>query len=276
MDEIDASSKNPSLVADTLSKTICVQKTNTSILKLIVLGILAGLYIGFGSAIATLVATDVVRYVGLGLGKFFVGAVFSVGFILIIVAGAELFTGNNLMLMSALDGQVPMSKVVYKWIVVYFANFIGAVFLVAVMFGSGLWKEGHFVSGVAALNIAKAKVGLAWGEAFWRGMLCNILLCLAFWMATASSSVIGKILAVFFPVTTFMALGYEHCISNMYFIPMGILLKGTSAASLSGLNLSSLTWGNMIVNNLIPVTLGNMVGGAFVVSFLYWMVYVKQ
>ncbi|OGC08662.1 hypothetical protein A2230_05945 [candidate division WOR-1 bacterium RIFOXYA2_FULL_36_21] len=276
MDEIDASSKNPSLVADTLSKTICVQKTNTSILKLIVLGILAGLYIGFGSAIATLVATDVFRYVGLGLGKFFVGAVFSVGFILIIVAGAELFTGNNLMLMSALDGQVPMSKVVYKWIVVYFANFIGAVFLVAVMFGSGLWKEGHFVSGVAALNIAKAKVGLAWGEAFWRGMLCNILLCLAFWMATASSSVIGKILAVFFPVTTFMALGYEHCISNMYFIPMGILLKGTSAASLSGLNLSSLTWGNMIVNNLIPVTLGNMVGGAFVVSFLYWMVYVKQ
>src|SRR3989339_726305 len=224
MDEIDASSKNPSLVADTLSKTICVQKTNTSILKLIVLGILAGLYIGFGSAIATLVATDVFRYVGLGLGKFFVGA----------------------------------------------------VFLVAVMFGSGLWKEGHFVSGVAALNIAKAKVGLAWGEAFWRGMLCNILLCLAFWMATASSSVIGKILAVFFPVTTFMALGYEHCISNMYFIPMGILLKGTSAASLSGLNLSSLTWGNMIVNNLIPVTLGNMVGGAFVVSFLYWMVYVKQ
>ena len=272
---IDIACKTPANIADTLAKTLCVKKTNARVYKLIILGILAGVYIGFGGAIATLVATDAVKILGLGLGKFFIGAVFSVGLMLVVIAGAELFTGNNLMLMSALDGHVPFSRVVYKWVVVYIANFIGSIFLVALIFNTGLWRSSNFATGVTALKIANAKVNLAWGEAFTRAILCNILVCLAVWMALASQNIIGRIWAIFFPIMTFVALGFEHCIANMYFIPLGILLKGTEAANQAGLNLVNLNWGSMFINNLIPVTLGNVVGGALIVGYLYWIVYVK-
>ncbi|MBU0687090.1 MAG: formate/nitrite transporter family protein [Candidatus Margulisbacteria bacterium] len=267
--------KTPANVADTLSKTTCVAKTNATVWKLVILGILAGIYIAFGAAIATLVATDAAQFVGVGLSKFFIGAVFSVGLMLVVIAGAELFTGNNLMLMSALDGRVPYTRVVYKWIVVYIANFLGSVLMAWLMLNTGLWKGGNFATGITALNIANAKVNLLWGEAFTRAILCNVLVCLAVWMALASNNIVGRIWAIFFPIMTFVALGFEHCIANMYFIPLGILLKGTDAAAASGLNLGNLNWGSMVVNNLIPVTLGNMVGGALVVGLLYWLVYVK-
>ncbi len=272
---INIGCKTPANVADTLSKTTCVAKTNATVWRLLILGILAGIYIAFGAAIATLVASDAAKFLGVGLGKFFTGAVFSVGLMLVVIAGAELFTGNNLMLMSALDGRVPFGRVVYKWIVVYVANFIGSVIMAYLILGSGLWKNANFATGVTALKIANAKVNLAWGEAFIRGILCNILVCLAVWMALASAQIIGRIWAIFFPIMTFVALGFEHCIANMYFIPLGIMLKGTEAASAAGLNLANLTWGGFIFNNLIPVTIGNMIGGALVVGLLYWLVYVK-
>ncbi len=275
-DVINIGCKTPANVADTLSKTICVAKTNATVWKLIILGILAGVYIAFGASIATLVASDAAKFMGVGMAKFFVGAVFSVGLMLVVIAGAELFTGNNLMLMSALDGRVPFSKVVYKWVIVYFANFAGSVIMALLMLNTGLWKGGDFLTGVTALKIANAKVNLIWGEAFARAILCNILVCLAVWMALASTRIIGRIFAIFFPIMTFVALGYEHCIANMYFVPMGIFLKGTGAAAAAGLDLTNLTWGSFIVNNLIPVTIGNMVGGALVVGLLYWLVYVKQ
>ncbi len=273
---INIGCKTPANVASSLSKTVCVAKTNATVWKLIILGILAGVYIAFGASIATLVATDVVKFVGLGLGKFFIGAVFSVGLMLVVIAGAELFTGNNLMLMSALDGRVPYQRVVYKWLVVYIANFLGSIAMAWIMLNTGLWKGGNFATGVTALKIANAKVNLIWAEAFFRAVLCNILVCLAVWMALASTRIIGRIWAIFFPIMTFVALGYEHCIANMYFIPMGIMLKGTGAAAASGLDLTNLTWGAMITKNLIPVTLGNMVGGALFVGLLYWLVYVKE
>jgi len=272
---INIGCKTPANVADTLSKTTCVAKTNATVWKLLILGILAGVYIAFGAGIATLVASDAAKFVGVGLAKFFVGAVFSVGLMLVVIAGAELFTGNNLMLMSALDGRVPFSRVVYKWVVVYIANFIGSVLMAYLMLSTGLWKGGNFLTGVTALKIANAKVNLLWGEAFARAILCNILVCLAVWMALASQRVIGRIFAIFFPIMTFVALGFEHCIANMYFVPLGIFLKGTEAAAASGLNLSNLTWGGFIFNNLIPVTIGNMIGGALFVGLLYWLVYVK-
>jgi formate/nitrite transporter len=272
---IDVGCKTPANVADTLSKTTCVAKTNAKVWKLVILGILAGVYIAFGAAIATLVASDAAKFLGLGLGKFFVGAVFSVGLMLVVIAGAELFTGNNLMLMSALDGRVPYSKVLYKWLVVYIANFIGSVIMAYLILNSGLWKGANFATGITALKIANAKVNLVWSEAFVRGILCNILVCLAVWMALASRNIIGRIWAIFFPIMTFVALGFEHCIANMYFVPLGIFLKGTGAAAASKLTLTNLTWGGFIFNNLIPVTLGNMVGGALVVGLLYWLVYVK-
>jgi formate/nitrite transporter len=272
---INIGCKTPANVADTLSKTTCVQKTNAKVWKLTILGILAGVYIAFGAAIATLVASDSAQYLGVGLSKFFTGAVFSVGLMLVVIAGAELFTGNNLMLMSALDGRVPFGRVVYKWIVVYIANFIGSVLMAWLILNSGLWKGGNFATGVTALKIANAKVNLAWGEAFIRAILCNVLVCLAVWMALAATNIIGRIWAIFFPIMTFVALGFEHCIANMYFIPLGIFLKGTDAAAIAGLNLENLTWGGFVINNLIPVTIGNMVGGSLVVGLLYYLVYVK-
>jgi formate/nitrite transporter len=272
---INIGCKTPANVADTLSKTTCVQKTNAKVWKLMILGILAGIYIAFGAAIATLVASDSSQYLGVGLGKFFTGAVFSVGLMLVVIAGAELFTGNNLMLMSAFDGRVPFGRVLYKWIVVYVANFIGSVLMAWLILGSGLWKGGNFATGVTALKIANAKVNLAWGEAFIRGILCNVLVCLAVWMALAATNIIGRIWAIFFPIMTFVALGFEHCVANMYFIPLGIFLKGSEAAAVAGISLDNLTWGGFVFNNLIPVTLGNIVGGSLVVGLLYWLVYVK-
>jgi formate/nitrite transporter len=271
---INIGCKTPANVANTLSQTLCVSKTNATVWKLLILGILAGVYIGFGAALATLVSSDAAKYLGLGLGKMMTGAVFSVGLMLVVIAGAELFTGNNLMLMSALDGRVPFSRVVWKWIVVYVANFLGSVLLAWILFNSGLWKGGNFATGVQAIKIANAKVSLSWSESFFRGIACNWLVCLAVWMALASQSIIGRIWAIFFPIMTFVALGFEHCIANMYFIPMGIMLKGTEAASVLGKDLSNLNWGGFF-NNIIPVTAGNIVGGAIFVGLLYWLVYVK-
>lgn len=271
---INIGCKTPANVADNLAKTICVQKTNASAWKLLLLGILAGVYIGFGAAFATLVSSDVAAHLGAGMGKLFTGAVFSVGLMLVVIAGAELFTGNNLMLMAALDGQVPFTKVVWKWTIVYFANFLGSLLLVWMFFNTGLWKSSDFATGIQALKIANAKVNIPMSEAFFRGILCNWLVCLAVWMALASQNIVGRIWAIFFPIMTFVALGFEHCIANMYFIPLGIMLKGTGAAAASGLDLANLTWGGFL-NNLVPVTLGNMVGGAIFVGLAYWLVYVR-
>lgn len=266
--------KTPANVAATLSKTICVQKTNASFMKLLILGILAGVYIGFGAAFATLVSSDAITVMGLGVGKIFTGAVFSTGLMLVVIAGAELFTGNNLMLMSVMNGEVPLHKVLWKWLIVYVANFLGALLLVYIMFNTNLWKGNDMATGINALKLANYRVNLSFAEAFFRGVLCNWLVCLAVWMALASKDVIGKIWAILFPIMTFVALGLEHCIANMYFIPMGIMLKATDAAAASKLDLTNLTWSGF-ANHLVPVTLGNIVGGAFFVGFLYWFVYVR-
>lgn len=274
-DSINFECKTPANIADTLSRTICVQKTNASVSKLIILGILAGAYIAFGAAIATLVSSDLAKFMGIGMAKMITGMVFSVGLMLVVIAGAELFTGNNLMLMSALDGRVKFSKVLGKWAVVYIANLIGSVLLAYFMYKTELWKGNNYLTGIQALKIANAKVGLAFGAAFFRGILCNWLVCLAVWLAIASRDIVGRIFAILFPIMTFVALGFEHCIANMYFIPMGLFLKGTEAAAASGLNLTNLNLHGFLVTNLIPVTIGNIIGGAFFVACLYWAVYVK-
>ncbi|MBN1619579.1 formate/nitrite transporter family protein [candidate division WOR-3 bacterium] len=273
---MNISCKTPANVAEVLSRSTCVQKTTASDWKVIILGIFAGFYIGFGAAIATLVGSDSAKFLGVGLSKFFVGGVFSVGLMLVVIAGAELFTGNNLMLMGVLDRKVSVGKVLYKWLLVYLANFAGSILLAYLIYASGLWKGGEFLTGIAALKIAAGKVSLPWGEAFVRGILCNILVCLAVWMAIASNNIIGKIFAIFFPIMTFVAMGFEHSVANMYFIPLGLFLKGTAAATASGLDLGGLTWIAFLWKNLLPVTLGNIVGGAGFVGTLYWMVYVKN
>lgn len=272
---VNVDCRTPATIAANLSKSICVKKVNESILKLIILGILAGVYIGFGGCLATLIGHDAAKYLGLGLARFISGAVFSVGLMLVVIAGAELFTGNNLMLMSVLDKRASLWKMIYKWVIVFLANFIGSVFLAYLYYKTDLWKMGDMAVGLNALKIANMKVGLTFMEAFTRGILCNWLVCLAVWMAFASREVVGKIFAIFFPIMTFVALGFEHSIANMYFVPFGIFLKGSNLFIDPALNLSGLTWNAFFINNLVPVTIGNIIGGAIFVGLLYWMVYVR-
>jgi len=254
-------------------------KANLSISRMLLLGILAGAFIGFGSELATMTTYDMPKYLGVGFTKLIFGSVFSVGLMLVIIAGAELFTGNNLILIKVLNRDGDLGKMFKSWFWVYIANFAGSLLLVWIMYASGLWKTGDFAVGAKALAIANGKVNLGWWEAFTRGIGCNWLVCLAVWMAVASKDIIGKIFGIYFPIMAFVASGFEHCVANMYFIPMGLLLKGNAtvvaAAGLTG-KLANLTWGGFFVNNLIPVTLGNIVGGSLCVATVYWLAYLKK
>lgn len=254
-------------------------KANLSISRMLLLGILAGAFIGFGSELATMTTYDMPKYLGVGFTKLIFGSVFSVGLMLVIIAGAELFTGNNLILIKVLNRDGDLGKMFKSWFWVYIANFAGSLLLVWIMYASGLWKTGDFAVGAKALAIANGKVNLSWWEAFTRGIGCNWLVCLAVWMSVAAKDIIGKIFGIYFPVMAFVASGFEHCVANMYFIPMGLLLKGNAtvvaAAGLTG-KLANLTWGGFFVNNLIPVTLGNIVGGSLCVATVYWLAYLKK
>lgn len=274
--EFNVDCRMPATIANNLSKSICVQKVNESIFKLLILGILAGSYISFGACLATLVGFDAAKYVGFGLTRALMGAVFSVGLMLVVIAGAELFTGNNLMLMSALDKRASFWKMLYKWIIVFAANLLGSILVAYLYYKTNLWRMGDMGVGLSALNIANLKVGLTFTEALTRGILCNWLVCLAVWMAIASREVAGKIFAIFFPIMAFVALGFEHSVANMYFIPMGIFIKSSNLVTAPALNLSNLTWSSFFIKNLIPVTIGNIIGGAIFVGLLYWTVYVKS
>lgn len=268
----------PGVVANNFC-TIGQNKANLAWDKMVLLGILAGAYISFGAQVATMVTYDAAKYVGAGMAKFLFGSVFSVGLMLVVIAGAELFTGNNLIVVGTLNKKVTVGKLLNSWFWVYVANFIGSLLVVWLMYQSQLWKTGDFAVGAKALAIANGKVNLTWAAALARGILCNWLVCLAVWMAVAAKDIPGKILGIYFPIMAFVASGFEHSVANMYFIPMGILLKGnTSVVAASGLTeqLSRLNWGGFIFNNLVPVTIGNIIGGAFFVATLYWYIYLKE
>jgi len=276
---MDFDCRTHATIADKLTRTVCRQKTRESILRLTVLGFFAGVYIGFGAQLATMVTHDLAGVIGVGVAKLISGAVFSVGLMLVVIAGAELFTGNNLILLSVLDRQVRIQKLLRNWGIVYFANLVGSLLLVLLMYESGLWKTNGALVGAKALLIANAKVNLTFLEAFTRGILCNWLVCLALWIAVSARAVVGKVFAILFPIMAFVASGFEHSVANMFFIPMGLVLKGqatvVSTAGLTGA-LSNLTIGKMIIRNLVPVTIGNIIGGAFFVATLYWIVYIRK
>lgn len=246
--------------------------------KFFVLAILAGAFIAFGAQLSIIVGSDAT--LGFGFTKFIAGAVFSVGLMLVVVAGAELFTGDNLIVISALEKKVRWGELLKTWIAVYIGNLIGSVLIALLLYWSGLWSMNGNLVGSTALKIAGTKVGLTFVQGLVRGILCNWLVCLAVWMATASKDIIGKLFAVFFPVMAFVASGFEHSVANMFFIPYGILLKsvpqvveatGKTLADFAGLN-----WVTLWTKNLIPVTIGNIIGGAFFVGFIYWFVYLKK
>ena len=243
----------------------------------LILAVLAGAFIGLGAAFATLATTNPES--GFGPTRVLGGVAFSLGLILVVVAGAELFTGNNMVAMAWASRLITTRQVLRNWTLVYLGNFVGAVFTVFLVYYSGIWALGGHGVGANAIGIAAAKCDLTWMEAFFRGILCNALVCLAVWLCHSARSTTDKILAIIWPITAFVALGFEHCIANMYFIPLGILLKANpdfmTTLSQASPAMDYLTWGGL-GNNLVPVTLGNMVGGTLMVAGVYWFAYMRN
>lgn len=243
----------------------------------LILAVLAGSFIGLGAAFATLTTTD--PGLGFGPARVLGGVTFSLGLILVVVAGAELFTGNNLVAMAWASRLITTGQVLRNWVLVYLGNFVGSVGTALLVYFAGTWALADMGVGVNAMGIAASKCHLGWSEAFFRGILCNALVCLAVWLCQSARSTTDKILAIIWPITAFVALGFEHCIANMYFIPLGILLKGNPEMMAAMVNsaapLESLSWGGM-VGNLIPVTLGNIVGGTLMVAGVYWFAYLRN
>jgi len=272
----DLEDKAPGTIAETVAQKVSVTKVTSPWLSVLVLGVLAGAYIAFGGMLSTTVTFDMAALFGTGLTKLVGGAVFSVGLMLVVIAGAELFTGNNLMITSTLAREITFGTMLKRWVLVYFANFLGSVVLALLFYLSGLWKTGGNALGEAAVRVAYGKVNLAFGEALFRGIGCNWLVCLAVWMALSARQTVGKIFAIFFPIMAFVALGFEHCIANMYFIPTGIFLyNGAGIAAPAGVDPASLNWWSFLYRNLLPVTIGNMIGGGFFVGMSYWGAYLR-
>ncbi|HUV09068.1 MAG TPA: formate/nitrite transporter family protein, partial [Spirochaetia bacterium] len=213
---------------------------------------------------------------GIGFAKFMSGAVFSLGLMLVIIAGAELFTGNNLMISSVMAREITFGRMLKRWGLVYLANFIGSLIIALLFTFSGLWKTGGGALGAAAVNIAYGKVSLGFTEALFRAIGCNWLVCLAVWMALAARQTIGKIFAIFFPIMGFVAMGFEHSVANMYFIPAGLFLRSLAGiAPPQGANPEALNWVSFLVKNLLPVTIGNIIGGGVFVGMSYWSAYLR-
>jgi len=259
------------------AEEIGVAKANGSWINTLVLSVLAGAFIALGAQFFTIATTD--SGMGYGLTRLVGGLTFSLGLFLVVVAGAELFTGNNLIVMAWASRRINSRHLLRNWAIVYAGNFIGALATVALVYASKQWEFAGSEVGANALRVADHKVDLGFTEAIALGILCNGLVCLAVWLAYSARSNTDKFLAVIFPITAFVASGFEHSIANMYFIPMGLLLKEedgvTQAAGLADGDLSNLTAGDFLLNNLLPVTIGNIIGGALLVGAIYWFIYLR-
>ncbi len=254
-------------------------KAEGSFCRLAVLALFAGIYIAFAGVSSCTASFNLVGNGDtLGLSRLVSAVVFTAGLIIVVLAGAELFTGNTTMTAALLDRKITVRGMLRNWIIVYFFNLVGSILVAVLVFYSGLFNTGGGALGAAAVTTAAAKVSLPFGQAFIRGILCNWLVCLAVWMTTGADSTIGKIWAAFFPIMLFVVAGYEHSVANMYFIPAGILASSCENVTslIAGTDLSILTWKNMFLNNLLPVTLGNIVGGAVCVAGGYWLALKKR
>jgi formate/nitrite transporter len=245
-----------------------IHKTNISIFKMVLLGFFAGMFIGFAgiastTASSTITSASVAKLVG--------ALVFPAGMAMVLIAGSELFTGNNLIIIAVLEKKVSVAKMLKNWFFVYIGNFMGAAFVaIMVVYGHTPQLFGGALA-QAIVNAGKSRTDLTVMEGFIRGILCNILVCIAVWMSFAAKRVSGKLLTSFWPVMLFVLCGFEHSIADMYF---GVAALLTSAEY--GIAAQGLTWGNFLLKNLLPVTLGNIIGGAGIVGFGYWLIYLHQ
>jgi formate/nitrite transporter len=243
-------------------------KASLGTFETLLLGVLAGAFIGLGAMFATTVTVGDLPF---GVERLLAGIVFSLGLILVVVAGAELFTGNNLIVMATASGRVPVRRLLRNWGLVYVGNLVGAVATAALVFAGKQYAFADGAVGANMLAIAEAKGGLGFGQAIALGMLCNALVCLAIWLTYSARSVTDKVLAIVFPISAFVAAGFEHSVANMYFLSTGLLAEDKVPGNFPHVNL-----GDALVGNLLPVTIGNIFGGAVMVGLVYWLVYLRR
>ena len=277
----------------TRAEYLGVREAEMPFLKTFMLAVLAGAFIALGAIFATTIGaggmavTAPDRTVAFntslpyGVTRLLMGLVFSLGLILVVVGGAELFTGNNLIVMAWANGKVTGSALLRNWIIVYLGNFVGSIGTVILMFLTKQYTFGANSVGITALKIGVAKVDLTFLQAVALGILCNALVCLAVWLTYSARSTIDKIFAIIFPITAFVAAGFEHSVANMYFIPYALFIKDFDPAFVTTVgdkvpHLDLLTWQAFFVKNLIPVTIGNIIGGAVLVAAVYWAIFLRS
>ncbi|MBZ9685683.1 formate/nitrite transporter family protein [Clostridium estertheticum] len=261
-----------------------IKKSEMTIVNMVILGILAGAFIAFAAEGSNMAAFNLfAKPETYGLGKVLAGSIFGTGLMLVLIAGGELFTGNTMILAGVLDRKVSIKAMLKNWFFVYIGNFVGSLFIAYMMYKSGLFSSGANMLGAVTIKTAVYKVSLTFVQAFYLGIMCNWLVCLAVWMAYGSKDLGGKIFAIFFPIWLFITSGFEHSVANMYYIPAGIMAKGNKAlvdaAAVLGVTpekLNHLNWETFFIKNLIPVTLGNIVGGGIFVAAVYWYVYSRS
>ena len=258
-----------------------IKKVKTKPLNQFILGILAGAFIAFASEGSNMAAFNLfAKPETYGLGKALAGVVFATGLMLVIIAGGELFTGNTLITIGVLEKKIKLKDMLSNWFFVYLGNFVGAVFIAYMMNMSGLFNSGDNMLGGITLKIAAYKTHLTFSQAFYLGIMCNWLVCIAVWMSYGAKDIIGKCFAIFFPISLFITSGFEHSIANMYYIPAGILAKSNAswveASGLTAEKLAHLNWSTFITKNLVPVTIGYIVGGVILVAGVYWFTYYKN
>jgi len=262
------------------AETVGARKVTLSFWKLFALSVLAGAFIALGAMFATntAVGSSALPY---GVARILIGLTFCIGLILVVVGGAELFTGNVLMMVMAWSSRkVGTRALLVNWVIVYLGNFVGSLGTAILVFLSKQYTFADGSIGEVALKIAASKMHYGFLQAVVLGILCNGLVCLAVWLTYSARSTGGKIVAIVFPITAFVASSFEHSIANMYYVPYALFIKDFDSAFVTRLadrvpDLSSLTWGAFFLNNLLPVTLGNIIGGAGLVALIYWFVYLR-
>jgi formate transporter FocA len=266
----------------TRAEQVGVKKANMDAVGLFVLAVLAGAFIALGAVFMTTTVAGAGGVLPYGLTRLLAGLVFSLGLILVVVGGAELFTGNTLIVMAWASRKVTTALLLRNWAIVYAGNFVGAVATAALVYLSGHYRFGDGAIGKAALATAQAKVGLGFVEAVALGILCNALVCLAVWLSYSGRTSADKVLVIVPPIAAFVAAGFEHSVANMYFLPVALFIKAGAPESFwasihqAAGDYPDLTWGHFLFNNLLPVTIGNIIGGAILVGAVYWFVYLRK
>jgi formate transporter FocA len=276
------------------AEQVGVKKAAMGWRNMFALAILAGAFIALGAIFATTVSAgsitinaadgELVYKTGLpyGVVRLLAGLTFSLGLILVIVAGAELFTGNNLIVMAWAEGRVSTRQLLRNWVIVYIGNFVGSIATAGLMFYTKQYTFGGGAIGLTLLNTANSKVSLDFVQALALGIMCNALVCLAVWLCLSARSTTDRILSIIFPITAFVAAGFEHSVANMYFIPIGLFVKAGAPATFweaigkTAADYANLTWSNFFIANLLPVTIGNIIGGSVMVGLIYWFIYIRK